>query len=52
MKRVVVRKDLMNKSEFSKKFSINRPQLDKEIEEGKYVVERISNKDYVRIPKA
>jgi len=50
MKRVILRKDLMNKTEYSKKYGIDRPKLDRMIEDGKLVVERISNKDYIRIP--
>ena len=49
MKRVIVRKDLMNKSEYSKKYGINRVTIDKLIEEGKLVVERISGIDYIKI---
>ena len=51
MKRVIVRKDLMKKSDYSKKFGINRVTLDKEIQEGKHIVEHISGTDYVRIEK-
>jgi len=49
MKRVIIRKDLMKKSEYSKKYGINRVALDKEIQEGKHVVEHISGTDYVRL---
>lgn len=49
MKRVIERKDLLKKSEYSKRYGINRVKLDKMIEDGKLVVERISNTDYVRI---
>jgi len=52
MKRVVFRKDLMKKAEYSKKFGINRPSLDRMIDEGKLVVERISNTDYIRVETA
>ena len=39
----------MNKSEYSKKYGINRVTIDKLIEEGKLVVERISGIDYIKI---
>lgn len=50
MKRVIIRKDLIKKAEYSKRYGVNRPKLDKMIEDGLLVVERISNTDYVRIP--
>jgi hypothetical protein len=49
MKRVIERKDLMSKSEYSKQYGINRVAVDKLIEEGKLVVERISGVDYIRL---
>lgn len=49
MKRVILRNDLMSKSEYSKKYNINRVAIDKMIDEGKLVVERISNVDYIKI---
>lgn len=51
MKRVIIRKDLMKKSEYSKKYGINRVTIDKMIERGELVVERISGTDYIRIDK-
>jgi len=51
MKRIIVRKDLMNKKEFSEKYQINRVSLDKKIEDGQLVVERISGIDYIRLDK-
>jgi very-short-patch-repair endonuclease len=49
MKRIIERKDLMNKMEYSKQYNINRVAIDKMIEEGKLVVERISGVDYIRL---
>lgn len=49
MKRVIERKDLMSKSEYSQQYGINRVAIDKLIEEGKLVVERISKVDYIRL---
>ena len=39
----------MNKIEYSKKYKVNRVTLDKEIQEGKHVVERISGTDYIKL---
>ena len=49
MKRMIIRKDLMKKSDYSKRYNINRVTLDKEIQDGKHVVERISGTDYIRV---
>jgi len=49
MKKIIVRKDLMKKSDYAKKYCINRVTLDKEIQEGKHVVEQISGTDYIRL---
>lgn len=49
MKRIIIRKDLMKKSDYANKYGINRVTLDKKIEQGDLVVERISGTDYVRI---
>lgn len=49
MKRIIERKDLMSKSEYSKQYGINRVAIDKMIEEGKLIVERISGVDYIRL---
>lgn len=49
MKRIIERKDLMSKTDYSRKYGINRVTIDKMIEEGKLVVERISNTDYIRL---
>jgi hypothetical protein len=51
MKRIIERKDLMSKSEYSRQYGINRMAVDKLIEEGKLVVERISGVDYIRLRK-
>ncbi len=49
MKKITVRNDLMNKSEYSKKYNINRVVIDKLIEEGELSVERISGIDYIKL---
>lgn len=49
MKRIIVRKDLIKKSDYSKKYNINRVSLDKMINEGRLVVEQISGTDYIRL---
>jgi len=51
MKRVIVRKDLMNKKEYSEQYKIDRVKLDKMIEAGELVVEQISGTDYIRLEK-
>jgi hypothetical protein len=47
MKRILVRSDLLNKMEYSKKYGINRVRIDKMIENGQLRVERISGTDYI-----
>lgn len=49
MKRIIERKDLISKSEYSRQYGINRMAVDKLIEDGKLVVERISGVDYIRL---
>ena len=49
MKRILIRKDLMSKSEYSKKFNVSRPTIDKMIREGELSVERISDVDYIKV---
>ena len=49
MKKIIKRKDLMSKSEYSKQFGVNRVTLDKMIEDGELIVEEISNKYYIKI---
>lgn len=51
MKKVKVRKDLLSKSEFSKRYNKSRPTIDKMIESGELEVEEISGTDYIRIQK-
>jgi hypothetical protein len=51
MKRVIIRTDLIKKSDYSKRYSINRVTLDKMIQDGVLVVERISGTDYIRTDK-
>jgi hypothetical protein len=51
MKKKIIRTDLMNKSEYSKQYGINRVTLDKMIEDGQLTVEVISGKDYIRLQK-
>ena len=49
MKRRIVRNDLMSKSEYSKKYGINRVTIDKKINSGELIVEHISGTDYIRV---
>lgn len=49
MKRVIIRKDLMRKKEYSVQYKIDRVKLDKKINDGELVVERISGTDYIRL---
>lgn len=39
----------MSKSDYSRKFGIDRMKIDKLINDGKLVVERISGVDYIKI---
>ena len=39
----------MSKSEYSKKYSVNRVTIDKMIEDGKLAVEHISGVDYIKL---
>lgn len=47
MKKIKIRVDLINKSEYSKLYNINRVRIDKMIEDGILHVERISGVDYI-----
>lgn len=49
MKKITIRKDLMTKSDYSKKYNISRPTIDKYIEDGKLAVERISGIDFIKL---
>jgi hypothetical protein len=49
MKRIIIRNDLMKKSDYSKKFGVNRVQLDKKINDGDLVVEEIGGTHYIKI---
>jgi len=49
MKRMIIRTDLIKKSDYSKKYAINRVTLDKMINDGSLVVEQISGTDFIRI---
>ena len=51
MKKIKVRDDLMSKSDYSKKYGVNRVKIDKLIEDGKLHVERISGVDYIILRK-
>ena len=39
----------MSKMDYSRKYGINRVSIDKMIEDGKLVVERISGTDYIQL---
>ena len=49
MKRMIIRNDLIKKSDYSRKYKINRVKLDQLIQDGKLVVEQISGTDYIRL---
>ena len=49
MKQIKIRTDLMSKSDYSKKYQINRTTLDKKIEDGELAVEEISGKHYIKV---
>jgi hypothetical protein len=49
MKRRIIRNDLMSKSDYSKKYGINRVSIDKMIENGDLFVETISGTDFIRL---
>ena len=49
MKRITIRKDLMSKSNYAKKFMISRPTIDQRINDGLLSIERIDGVDYIKI---
>ncbi len=49
MKRRIVRKDLMSKSEYAKAYNVSRVTVDKMIDRGELIVEHISGTDYIRL---
>lgn len=49
MAKKIFRKDLMNKSDYSKAFNVSRPTIDKMINNGELSVEVISNTEYVKL---
>lgn len=49
MKRITIRKDLMSKSNYSKKYMISRPTIDTKIKNGELSIERIDGIDYIKI---
>lgn len=49
MKRITIRKDLMSKSNYSKKYMISRPTIDTKIKKGELSIERIDGIDYIKI---
>ena len=49
MKRIIVRKDLIKKSDYSKKYGVNRVKIDQLIQDGELVVEQISGTDFIRL---
>ena len=51
MKRIIIRNDLMSKSDYSKKYGINRTSIDQKIRNGELSVEEISGKHYIRLVK-
>ena len=49
MRKIIRRDDLLNKSQYSKQYGVNRVSLDKMIEDGKLIVEEISGIHYIKI---
>ena len=49
MKRITIRKDLMSKSNYSKKHLVSRPTIDKMINDGLLPIERIDGVDYIKL---
>ena len=49
MKVVKTRTDLMKKSDYSKRYDLSRPTIDKKIKDGSLHVERIGTTDYIKI---
>ena len=49
MKKLIIRKDLLSKMEYSKRYGINRVKIDQMINDGLLVVERIAGIDYIKI---
>jgi hypothetical protein len=49
MKRIIKRNDLMSKSDYAKKYGINRVKIDQMIEQGELIVEEISGKHYIKL---
>lgn len=49
MKRIIIRKDLIKKSDYARKYNINRVKVDQLIHDGKLTVEQISGTDYIRL---
>jgi len=47
MKKIKVRTDLMSKSDYAKKYSLNRVVIDRMIKDGELAVEEISKKHYI-----
>lgn len=46
---MVIRKDLISKSNYARKYLVSRPTIDKMIEFGELSVERIDGVDYIKI---
>lgn len=49
MKKIIIRRDLMSKSEYSKNYGVNRVTIDKMINDGLLTVEEISGTHYIKI---
>jgi hypothetical protein len=46
---MIIRNDLIKKSDYSKKYKVNRVKINQLIQEGKLVVEQISGTDFIRL---
>ena len=49
MRRIIVRNDLMSKSDYSKKYNISRPTIDRLINSGILAVEEISGTHFIKV---
>ncbi len=52
MIRIKIRTYLMSKKEYSTKYKVSRPKVDKMIESGELAVEEISGTHYIKVKQA
>ena len=49
MRKILIRKDLLSKSDYSKQYKISRPTIDRMIESGELAVEEISGTHFIKV---